>query len=86
MDQRRTTSVPFMEQKNPMSAADLIGTDVYGTENDSIGEIEDVIVSPDNKPSYALISYGGFLGLGENQAAVPVAALEFHRTSMFSFR
>ncbi len=75
MDQRRTTSVPFMEQKNPMSAADLIGTDVYGTENDSIGEIEDVIVSPDNKPSYALISYGGFLGLGENQAAVPVAAL-----------
>ena len=75
MDQRRTTSVPFMEQKNPMSSADLIGTDVYGTENDSIGEIEDVIVSPDHKPSYALISYGGFLGLGENQAAVPVAAL-----------
>ena len=75
MEQRRTSSVPFMERKNPMSAADLIGADVYGTDNDSIGEIEDVIVSPDNKPSYALVSYGGFLGLGENQAAVPVAAL-----------
>ena len=34
-----------------------------------------MIVSPDNKPSYALVSYGGFLGLGEEQAAVPVAAL-----------
>lgn len=75
MEQRRTTSVPFLERKNPMSAADLIGADVYGTDNDSIGEIEDVIVSPDNKPSYALVSYGGFLGLGEEQAAVPVAAL-----------
>jgi hypothetical protein len=75
MEQRRTTSVPFLERKNPMSAADLIGADVYGTDNNSIGEIEDVIVSPDNKPSYALVSYGGFLGLGEEQAAVPVAAL-----------
>jgi hypothetical protein len=75
MEQRRTTSVPFLERKNPMSATDLIGADVYGTDNDSIGEIEDVIVSPDNKPSYALVSYGGFLGLGEEQAAVPVAAL-----------
>lgn len=46
-----------------------------GTDHDSIGEIEDVIVSRDNKPSYALITYGGFLGLGKNQAAVPVAAL-----------
>jgi hypothetical protein len=75
MEQRRTAAVPFLERKNPMSAADLIGADVYGTDNDSIGEIEDVIVSPDNKPSYALVSYGGFLGLGEEQAAVPVAAL-----------
>jgi hypothetical protein len=75
MEQRRTTSVPFLERKNPMSAAELIGADVYGTNNDSIGEIEDVIVSPDNKPSYALVSYGGFLGLGEDQAAVPIAAL-----------
>ena len=66
MEQRRTTSVPFLERKSAMSATDLIGADVYGTNNDSIGEIEDVIVSPDNKPSYALVSYGGFLGLGEN--------------------
>jgi hypothetical protein len=75
MEQRRTTSVPFMERKTVMSAAELIGTDVYGTDNNSIGEIEDVIVSPDNKPSYALVSYGGFLGLGEDQAAVPITAL-----------
>lgn len=75
MEQRRTSSIPFLERKNPMSAADLIGADVYGKDDNSIGEIEDVIVSPDNKPSYALVTYGGFLGLGENQAAIPVAAL-----------
>ena len=38
MEQRRTTSVGFLERKNPMSAADLIGADVYGTDNDLIGK------------------------------------------------
>ncbi len=75
MEQRRTNAVPFMERKTVMSAAELIGTDVYGTDNNSIGEIEDVIVSPENEPSYALVSYGGFLGIGEDQAAVPVSVL-----------
>lgn len=75
MGQRREQAVPFNERKSAMSAAELIGSDLYGPDNDSIGEIEDVVVTADNKPSYALVSYGGFLGMGEERAAVPVSAL-----------
>jgi PRC-barrel domain len=76
MEQRREGAVAFTDRKSAMSSAELIGSDVYGADNDSIGEIDDVVVSSDNRPAYVLISYGGFLGLGEEQAAVPVSAIK----------
>jgi hypothetical protein len=75
MEDRRKSAVPFTERKMAMSSADLIGSDVYGIDNSSIGEIDDIVVSSDDTPAYALISYGGFLGLGEDQAAVPVSEI-----------
>ena len=75
MDERRKGAVAFNDRKMAMSSADLIGSDVYGPDNASVGEIDDIVVSSDNTPAYALISYGGFLGLGEDQAAVPVSEI-----------
>jgi hypothetical protein len=75
MEERRKTSVSFSDRKGAMSASELIGSDVYGTDNDSIGEIEDIVVTKSNEPAYALVSYGGFLGMGENYAAVPLSKL-----------
>jgi sporulation protein YlmC with PRC-barrel domain len=77
MDQRRTGALPFTERKAALSASELIGTDVYGPDNNSVGEIDDVVVSPDNTPAYALISYGGFLGMGQEQTAVPIKSIRF---------
>lgn len=77
MDQRRTSAVPMAERKAALSASELIGTDVYGPDNNSVGEIDDIVVSPDNTPAYALISYGGFLGMGEDQTAVPINSIRF---------
>ena len=75
MEERRKGAMAFFTNEAPMSASDLIGSDVYGPDNNSIGEIEDIIVSKGTKPSFALISYGGFLGLGESRAAVPLEKL-----------
>ncbi len=75
MEQRREGAVPFNERKTAMSSAELIGSDVYGVDNASIGEIDDIVVSSDNQPAYALISYGGFLGIGEEQVALPVSQI-----------
>jgi hypothetical protein len=83
MEERRKAAVPFTERKMAMSSAELIGSDVYGKDNSSIGEIDDIIVSSDDTPAYALISYGGFLGLGEDQAAVPVSELRVSEDNYF---
>jgi len=75
MDERRTAAVPFVESQRATSAAELIGSDVYGPNNEAVGEIEDIIIGSANQPGYAVISFGGFLGLGEEQVAVPLSSI-----------
>ena len=53
MDERRKSAVAFNDRKMAMSSADLIGSDVYGPDNSSVGEIDDIVVSSDNTPAYA---------------------------------
>lgn len=54
------------EDATVISAAKVTGTSVFNTEGEHIGEISDVM--PDKRPgkiAYALLSFGGFLGIGE---------------------
>jgi sporulation protein YlmC with PRC-barrel domain len=52
-------------------ASKLIGAPVYNDQNQRIGKIEDMIVSPDGKISAAVIDVGGFLGIGKHRVAIP---------------
>ncbi|GLR78447.1 PRC-barrel domain-containing protein [Azospirillum oryzae] len=56
------------------SADELIGKNVYGRDNNKIGEIEDVILDASGKAKQLVISSGGFLGIGEKQVAVDYSA------------
>ncbi|HEX9171824.1 MAG TPA: PRC-barrel domain-containing protein [Telluria sp.] len=55
---------------------DLIGKVVINDADDRIGKVEDVIISPDNQATYAIVGVGGFLGLGRNDVAVPMTQLQ----------
>jgi sporulation protein YlmC with PRC-barrel domain len=55
----------------------LLGAKVYNDQNQSIGKIEDIIVSPKRTVSYAIIGVGGFLGIGEHLVAIPMDQLNF---------
>jgi sporulation protein YlmC with PRC-barrel domain len=57
----------------------LIGATVYGTDNASIGEINDLMVANDGKISAAVIGVGGFLGVGSKNVAVPFEKLNLSR-------
>jgi hypothetical protein len=46
---------------------------VYNDGGEKIGDINDLIVTPDRSLSYAIIGVGGFLGMGEHNVAVPVS-------------
>jgi len=56
-------------------AAKIIGADVVNASNESIGKIDDVIISADGKAPYAILSVGGFLGMGTHLIAIPYESL-----------
>lgn len=56
-------------------ASELIGAAVENTSGESVGEVGDIIVDADGNANAALISIGGFLGLGQKDVAVPFADL-----------
>jgi sporulation protein YlmC with PRC-barrel domain len=60
-----------------MGADTLLGNDVYNENNEDLGDIKEIMLDMTNgQISYAVLSYGGFLGMGEKLFAVPWDALK----------
>ncbi|WP_188130749.1 PRC-barrel domain-containing protein [Paraburkholderia panacisoli] len=58
-------------------ASKLSGADVYNRNKDNIGTLDDLIVSPGgDRGTYAILSVGGFLGMGKHLVAVPFNDLQ----------
>ena len=79
MGQNSATSGQFMTklEMSQIMASDLIGTRVVSANNESIGDINDVILGRDGQIMAAVVGVGGFLGIGEKDVAVPFKTLEF---------
>lgn len=52
-------------------ASKVIGSNVINGANETIGKVDDLLVSPDGKEPFAVLSIGGFLGVGSHLVAVP---------------
>src|SRR5579863_3369860 len=63
--------VASVTARNGRRASKLIGSGVFNDQNQQIGSIDDLIVAPDAKVTIAVISVGGFLGIGSKLVAVP---------------
>lgn len=60
-----------------MGASSLIGNDVYNNQEEDIGDIKEIMLDMETgKIAYAVLSYGGLLGIGEKLFAVPWGALK----------
>ncbi|PSH69357.1 photosystem reaction center subunit H [Phyllobacterium brassicacearum] len=59
-------------------ASRVIGTNVYNGTGDKVGEIEDVMLdkTADNI-MFAVVGFGGFLGVGEKYHAIPWKLLDY---------
>lgn len=62
-----------------ISADDLIGTNVYGVDDEKVGSIADVILSTDGAVDAVIVDVGGFLGIGAKEVAVDLDNLTFMR-------
>jgi sporulation protein YlmC with PRC-barrel domain len=61
-------------------ASRVMGTSVYNTAGEKIGTIEDVMLDKtSNGIMFAVIGFGGFLGIGEKYHAVPWSVLDYEK-------
>jgi sporulation protein YlmC with PRC-barrel domain len=55
-----------------VKVSDLIGVAVYNANDEDLGKIEDLVINPSSgKLRYSVLSFGGFLGMGDKLFAVP---------------
>ena len=60
-----------------MGADTLLGNDVYNKDGQDLGDIKEFMIHmASGKIAYAVLSFGGVLGLGDKLFAVPWAALK----------
>jgi len=76
--QRGCTSEPSFYHRILAGTAGIIGTDVVDRKGESLGDVKEVVIDPrTGKVAYAVVSFGGFLSMGEKLFAVPFSAFEY---------
>ena len=61
-----------------LSAGSIIGNKVVNADGEQLGSIKDLVIDLDDAQiAYAVLSFGGFLGLGDKLFAIPLEALTF---------
>ena len=70
--------VETSETTSLISAGKVQGTNVYNTQGDLLGEVYDVMIDKmSGKVAYAVVSFGGFLGMGNRYHPLPWSTLKY---------
>ena len=65
-------------QPRVLSATSIIGTRVVNPAGEPLGTIKELMIDPDDgQVAYVVLSFGGFLGVGDKLFAIPLDALMF---------
>jgi hypothetical protein len=64
-------AVASVKLQGGLRAGKLIGSAVYNDQNEKVGSVDDLIVKDGNRIVMAVVSVGGFLGIGNKLVAVP---------------
>lgn len=66
------------ETSTLIAGAKVAGTYVFNPDGDNIGEINDVMIDKrSGKVAYAVMSFGGFLGIGQDYHPLPWSLLKY---------
>jgi hypothetical protein len=64
-----------------IAAEKVTGTNVYNADGETLGTIDDIMIDKvSGKAIYALMSFGGFLGIGEKYHPLPWSTLHYDET------
>ena len=68
-----------------LRADDLIGSDVYGANEDNIGNVGDILLTEDGSFDAIIVDVGGFLGIGAREVALGLDEVQFMRDGQDSW-
>lgn len=74
--QRGMTGGQNQEAPRVWLSEDLMGMEVVSRDGESLGEIEDIVVRPGGESAYAVLTFGGWFGIGDKLFAMPWSVLE----------
>jgi hypothetical protein len=79
-------TIEASEQGNLIGSDKVEGTAVFGADDQKIGSIERVMIDKKSgRVSYAVLSFGGFLGIGDDHYPLPWQSLKYD-TSLGGYR
>ena len=67
----------------PYGLTEIVGTDVKNLQGDYLGRVTDLVIDPQGRIVFAVLSHGGFMRMGETSVAIPFGALTFDRMGKF---
>ncbi len=70
------TAISPTRMTNSYRTSQIVGSTVVNEAKDTVGTIDDLIISPNEKSAFAVLSVGGFLGIGAKYVVVPFSSLE----------
>ena len=66
------------EMYGVVSASKIIGEAVVNRQNENLGKIHELVIdAKEGRLAYAVLSFGGFMGMGNKLFAMPWSAFEF---------
>jgi sporulation protein YlmC with PRC-barrel domain len=75
-----TSRMNTSDRRMVLSASTLIGEDVRNLQGEDVGHIKELMIDiRSGRVAYAVLSFGGFLGLGDKLFAVPWSALRLNQ-------
>ena len=63
--------VASVKMEDAQRVSKLIGSPVYNDQNEKVGSLDDLLMKDGNTVVMAVISVGGFLGIGNKLVAIP---------------
>jgi sporulation protein YlmC with PRC-barrel domain len=79
MTQEMFMSQPAAVFLSPVKASKIFGLSVFNSQGDRMGEIKDFVIDQlFGEVSYVVMSFAGFLGLGEKWFAIPFSAFTYN--------
>jgi len=66
-------------------ASEIIGRSVQNAQGEALGDIKDLVIDPDrNRVAYVVMTFGGFLGMGDKLFAIPAGVLQTPGTAGYA--